>query len=197
MHLLNSKSHVHFIIRLFPWFTEIAGLLIPYCIGKVGLIIVFFKAVDLSSLWCRRTAQSRNQLQNVTNITGAKFFPDIIALFCSVTKTMIKTPWINAQCRSKFWHWSQCRSIPINSDQLRGIDTSQCWTFSIDADWSAFWSITHFWSVLIGIDRHWAMIQEVLPTELSCQPLKRWHFYFHILKCTIFNYTFLTGSSKL
>ncbi len=94
---------------------------------------------------------------------------------------ILRTPLINAQCRSmpinvdqcrsKFWHWSLCRSIPINADQCWSIpiNSSQCRSMPINADqcqikqnwsgidrhWSALRGIDPNWSALIGNDRDW------------------------------------------
>ena len=63
-----------------------------------------------------------------------------------LSKSEMGTPSINAQCRSKFWHWSQCRSIPINADRFL--------SESIGIE-RRFESMPWFWLALIGIG-HWS-----------------------------------------
>ncbi len=59
--------------------------------------------------------------------------------------TVVRTPSINAQCRS----------MPINADQIHGIDLKCLSMPIIERTWSTLGSMPEFWSALIGI-RHWS-----------------------------------------
>ncbi len=73
---------------------------------------------------------------------------------CISLPTIIRTPPINAQCRSKSWHWSE---MPLNADHRRSIplNADQCRLRGIDRNWSTLGSMPEFWSTLIGIG-HWS-----------------------------------------
>ncbi len=106
-----------------------------------------------------------------------------------------RTPPINAQSRSKSWHWSE---MSLNADQFRsrgmvtkvltsgsstGIDRHWSALIGIDRNWSELIGIDRHWSelidiginarILIGIDRHWALIKGVLKRIYSANTLSK------------------------
>ncbi len=71
---------------------------------------------------------------------------------------IFRTPSINAQCRSKSWHWSE---MPLNASQYRliPINSSQCRIKATCRSMLDQFCLIWHWSELIGIDRHWDQCQ--------------------------------------
>ncbi len=117
----------------------------------------------------------------------SRYLWDQWASFHAVCRTIP----INAQCRSKSWHWSEMSlnanqfwSIPLNADQCRsmpdqgiiktclinsawsGIDRHWEELIGIDRNWSTLGSMPEFWSALIGIG-HWSRESCVCPYTSS------------------------------
>ncbi len=111
----------------------------------------------------------KGDVQNLVKSGVSNFFWECInpftSLWLAILKDMVKTPSINAQCRS----------MPIKIMALIQ-NASQCRLIGIDRNRSTLGSMPEFWSALIGIDQGSPdMVQELNRRLKNHLPLLIWY----------------------
>ncbi len=87
-------------------------------------------------IWCQKRCQNNDYLYKslIQCISPSSLNKP------AISNISLRHTSINAQCRSKSWHWSE---MPLNADQFLSMPRG----------------INRNWSLLIKIDRHWDQCQ--------------------------------------